>query len=579
MGTVIPFAIYFIAAILILLAKGRLKKVLIILLPALAFVNMIFILPQRSHIFPFSGFELILFHADHLNLLMGYIFSLITILISVYTININDNKHFAFMFIYVGSAMGILFSGDFLSFFLFWEIMMVAAIVLISLSREKPALRAAFKYLIMHLTGGGILLAGILLNYYYTGSMEIKALDSGIPSMLILIGIGLNAAFLPVHTWLPDAYSKSPVSSAIVLSAFTTKIAIYALARIFPGTETFIIMGTAMALFGSVFALFRTDTRQILSYLIISSIGFILTGIGAGGTEGINAAMLYSWNHILYNTLLFMCIGALIHRKGKQELSALGGLFKTMPFTASGLIIGALALAGFPLFNGFISKTFIFNALYDFPVAYLFLKLASFFVTLSMIRFVHNVLFGKSSTDLREAPKHMILPIMLLVLSIVAGGLVPQLFTAPLSNSSALPVTLTFKGIAETLMLAIIAIPVYWTAQKILKTKSFRLYDIDYLYELITKEILLFSKNPICVASSWIDFFRSFICFVLARLFKLNPEQNLLATVRLTENARQKRTQVFVNPASIDLLTLGSSLFLTALVVMIFLLFMLFRKI
>jgi len=192
---------------------------------------------------------------------------------------------------------------------------------------------------------------------------------------------------------------------------------------------------------------------------------------------------------------------------------------------------------------------------------------------------VHNVLFGKSSTDLREAPKHMILPIMLLVLSIVAGGLVPQLFTAPLSNSSALPVTLTFKGIAETLMLAIIAIPVYWTAQKILKTKSFRLYDIDYLYELITKEILLFSKNPICVASSWIDFFRSFICFVLARLFKLNPEQNLLATVRLTENARQKRTQVFVNPASIDLLTLGSSLFLTALVVMIFLLFMLFRKI
>lgn len=579
MGPVMPFVLYFAAAALMPLTGGRLKKAVAILLPVIAFVNILLIIPQRSHIFLFSGFEVILFHADRLNLFMAYIFSFITVLISVFTIKIKDNKHYAFMFIYVGSAMGILFSGDFFSFFLFWEIMMVAAVVLISLNREQPALKAAFKYLVMHLTGGGILLAGILLNYHYTGSMEIKALDSGIPSILILVGIGLNAAFLPVHTWLPDAYSKSPVSSALILSMFTTKIAVYALARIFPGTEALVIMGLSMALFGSIYALLRTDVRQILSYLIISSIGYMLTGIGTGGIQGINAAFIYAWNHILYNTLLFMCIGTIIRRKGKQDLDALGGLFKNMPFTASGLIIGALALAGLPLFNGYVSKIFIYNALYDSHVAYLLLKLASFLITLSAIRLMYAILFGKSSTEVHEAPKHMILPIMLIALTVVAGGALHQIFVAPLPYNPNLPLVFTFKGIAETLMLAFAAMLVFWTSKKIVKIKNIRLYDIDHMYELISKEVLLFAKDPVFVASSWIDFTRSFQHLIRARLFRLNREQSLLAAENYAENARQKRTRVSVSPATIDILTIGSSLFLTAIVVMVFLLFMLFRKI
>lgn len=579
MGSVLPSILYFIAAMLCLVSKGWFKKIIVILLSSLAFINLLFIVPQKTHMFNFADFEIVLLYADSLNLFMGYIFAFITVLITIFTINTTDSKHFILMFIYVGSAIGILFSGDFFSFYLFWEIMMVAAVVLLSLNHEKPALKAAFKYLIMHLAGDGILLAGILLNYHYTGSMEIKVLESGIPSMLILIGIGLNAAFLPVHTWLPDAYSKSPVSSALILSVFTTKIAVYTLARIFPGTEALVIMGTAMALFGSVFALLRTDTRQILSYLIISSVGYMLTGIGSGGTEGINAAMLYSWNHILYNTLLFMCVGAILHRNGKQELRALAGVIRTMPFTASGLIIGALALSGFPLFNGFVSKTFIYGALYDFPVAYSLLKLASFLITLSMIRLVYRVLFGKASAELSEAPKHMILPIMLIALLVVAGGTVPQMFTASLPYNPALPAAFSFSGTAETLMLAIAALPVFWASQRIFKTRSFRLYDIDHIYEIITKEIQLFAKDPIVIASSWIDFFISFIHLVSARLFRLNSERNLLDAKRRAENARQKRTQVSVNPAAMDFLTIGSSLFLTALVVMLFLLFLLFRKI
>jgi len=579
MGPVMPFVLYFALAVLIPLTGGRLKKAIVILLPVIAFINIFFIIPQRNYIFHFSGFEIILFYADRLNLFIAYIFSFITVLISIFTSNIKDNKHFAFLFIYTGSAMGILFSGDFLSLYLFWEIMMVAAVVLISLNRERTALKAAFKYLVMHLAGGGILLAGILLNYHYTGTMEIKALDSGIPSMLILIGIGLNAAFLPVHTWLPDAYSKSPISSALILSVFTTKIAVYTLARIFPGTEALVIMGLSMALFGSVYALLRTDVRQILSYLIISSIGFMLTGIGAGGTEGVNAAMLYAWNHILYNTLLFMCIGAVIHRKGKQDLDALGGLFKNMPITASGLIIGALALAGLPLFNGFVSKAFIYDALYEFQAAYLALKLASFLITLSAIRLVYSVLFRKSLTDVNEAPKHMILPVLLLSLSVIAGGTLPQIFVAPLPYNPGLPVAFTLKGIVETLAIALTAILVFWTTRRILKTKSLRLHDIDHIYEFVMKEAQLFAKDPISVASGWIDFFHSFIYHIRARLYRLNREQNLFAAGKCIENAKQKRTLVSENPATIDVLTISSSLFLTALVVMIFLLFMLFRKI
>jgi len=578
METIIPFFLYFIAALVIPLTRGWLKKVLIVLLPTLAFINILLIAPQKSYVFLFSEFEVILFHADRLNLFMATIFSFITVLISIFTVTVKDKKHFAFMFIYVGSAMGVLFSGDFFSFFLFWEIMMVAAVVLISLNREKLALKAAYKYLVMHLAGGGILLAGIMLNYYYSGTMQINTLASGLPSMLILIGIGLNAAILPVHTWLPDAYSKSSASSAVILTVFTTKIAVYALARIFPGTESLIIMGSSMALFGSIFALFRTDVRQILSYLLIGSIGYMLAGIGAGGAEGINAALVFGWNHILYNTLLFMCIGVIIERMGKQDLYVLGGLFKSMPIIASCLIIGLFALAGLPLFNGFVSKSLIYGVLYDSYIAYLVLKIASFFIALSALRVLHKVLFGKPATEAHEAPKNMILPILVLTLSVVVGGTLPQIFAVPLPNNPALPAVFTFKGVAETLLISFAAILTFWAVRSIFKLKNIKIHDLDHIYELILKEILFFAKDPMSAVSSWIDCIRSCIYLVKARLFIMNSEQYLLTANKYAANATQKRALVTSNPIKIDLLTIGSSLFLTAIVVLIFLLFMFYRK-
>lgn len=578
MQPLLPFILYFIAALLIPIFKGKAKKSLILLIPIAAFINILLITEQKSHVFSFSGFEIILFNADRLNLFISYIFAFVTILVALFTINVKDNKHFVFMFIYAGSAMGILFSGDFLSFYLFWEVMMVAAVILISLNREKTALKAAFKYLVMHLTGGGILLAGILLQYHYSGSMEMKVLENGVPSMLILIGIGLNAAFLPVHTWLPEAYSKSPVSSALILTVFTTKIAVYSLARLYPGVEALIIMGVAMAVFGSVYALFKTDVRKILSYLIICSLGFILTAIGSGGSGGINAAFAYAWNHIIYNTLLFMCLGATLERTHKQDLNSLDGLFGYMPFMATGFMIGALSISGLPFFNGFVSKVLIFDTLYDFPIAYWLLKLASFFITLAMLRLMYHVLFAKASFKHMKEPTYVIFPVVILSFAVIAFGIFPQILTSILPFNPGIQFAYTLNEMASTLMISLAAVLLFWVARKKIKSLEDRLNDFDLIYESIFNEFQLFARDPVLVASSWIDYIHFFIRYIPARLFMLNQAKHLPNVDMHIQNAKNKRLKVSTSPAVIDFLTIGSSLLLTALVVMIFLIFMLYKK-
>jgi multicomponent Na+:H+ antiporter subunit D len=366
---------------LIPLLRGKLKSAYMLFLPVLAMGNLFFT-PEGTHwVFDFLGYHLILGRVDKLSLAFGYIFILITFVAILYAIQVRDNIQHVAAFFYSGSALGITFAGDFFSLFVFWEILAISSTILIWSRRTETSLQAGFRYILVHIFGGLCLLAGIVLYVHNTGSIEFAhvGLEGGIPSVLILIGFALNAAIPPLHPWLVDAYPEATVTGAVFLSAFTTKSAVYILARTFTGTEMLIWLGALMTVIPIFYAVLENDIRRVLSYSLINQVGFMVTGIGIGTHLAINGTVSHAFCHILYKALLFMAAGSVLHMTGKIKCTDLGGLYKTMPLTAVFCIIGALSISAFPLFSGFVSKSLIVSAAgyQNLPVVWLLLQFAS----------------------------------------------------------------------------------------------------------------------------------------------------------------------------------------------------------
>lgn len=422
--------LYIPAAILAFTLKGRIRNVINVIFSITVFALLVFFTsPQVSHTYSFAGFELILFNADRTSLFMGYVFAFMSVVISVYSMHVKERVYHAVSMLYVFGAMGMVFAGDFITFFLFGEVMLITATILICYKKEKEALKAGLRYFVIHLLGSSLLLAGILVNYTLTASMSILGITQGIPAILILLGVGVNAAFIPFHTWLPDAYSKAPFTASLLLSVFTTKSAVYALARFFPGVGEVAYMGAAMALFGVVMALLQSDARKLLSYHVISQVGFMVAGVGMGTFLGVDGALYHAFNHILYKSLLFMCIGAVIYRTGKQNLSDLGGFARSMPITTMACIIAALSISGVPLFNGYASKAILYEASYRSALLLWSLKLASLGTFISFSKFTYYGFLRSKNTSVREAPISMLIPMAVLAFLCVAGGIYPRLMT------------------------------------------------------------------------------------------------------------------------------------------------------
>ena len=192
--------------------------------------------------------------------------------------------------------------------------------------------------------------AGILAHTGETGGILIEQLTArhSLSSWLILAGVALNAAVVPLHAWLSDAYPKATVTGAVFLSALTTKTAVYVLLRVFPGWEILITLGVLMALYGVVFAVLANDIREILAYHIISQVGYMVAGAGIGTEMAINGASAHAFSHILYKALLFMGAGAVLHTTGKSKLTELGGLAQKQPIILWLYMIGAFSISGFP---------------------------------------------------------------------------------------------------------------------------------------------------------------------------------------------------------------------------------------
>ena len=315
----------------------------------------------------FLGYNLELFRVDSFSHIFGIIFLIAMALGNLYSIGAIPSKiEKASSMVYAGSATAAVFAGDLITLFIFFEVAVISSVFLIWARGTKRSFTAGFRYLMVQIGAGVILLSGILIHISASGTIAFNQIGVDAPGgLLIFIAFGIKCAFPFFHNWLQDAYPEGTVSGTVILSSFTTKLAIYALARSYAGTDILIWIGALMAAFPIFYAVIENDLRRVLAYSLNNQLGFMVVGIGIGTEMALNGTVSHAFCHILYKSLLFMCMGAVLLRTGTANGSDLGGLFKTMPWTTGFCIVGAASISGFPLFSGFISKSMILTSVSD----------------------------------------------------------------------------------------------------------------------------------------------------------------------------------------------------------------------
>ena len=362
-----PVALIFVlGAVAVPFLRGRLRTAYMLLLPIIAFAYLLALPYGEFGQVELLGQTLVLMRVDRLSLLFGYIFVLASLLNVIYAIHLKDTMQHVAGLVYAGSSIGAVFAGDLMTLFMFWELTAVSSVLLIWAQRTDTTFRTGLRYVVVQLLSGMFLLAGGLLHWRATGSLAFGHIGlSGLAGTLILIAFGIKCAFPLLHNWLQDAYPDATPTGAVILSAFTTKLGIYALARAYPGTEMLIWIGTLMAAFPIFYAVIENDLRRVLAYSMNNQLGFMVVGIGIGSELAINGAVAHAFADILFKGLLFMSMGAVLLRTGTVKGSELGGLYKSMPWTTGFCIVGAASISAFPLFSGFVTKSMIMSAAAD----------------------------------------------------------------------------------------------------------------------------------------------------------------------------------------------------------------------
>jgi multicomponent Na+:H+ antiporter subunit D len=451
-----PFVLFFIGAIAVGFTKGLPRKVLVLAIPLLGGLNLWFNVDPGVHMqFQFLGeYTLTPFRADKLSLLFGYLFHLAAFLGFLYALHLGDGdvdgsvaeddpsggdkaglQHVSAM-LYAGSALGAVFAGDFITLFVFWELLAVTSVFLIWARDSERSYATGFRYLIIHVVSGVLLLSGALMLAHRTGSIEFGHVGlegTGLAGWILLIAFGIKAGFPLAHNWITEAYPESTPTGTVFLSAFTTKVAVYALARSYVGEDVLIYIGTAMTFFPIFYAVLENDLRRVLGYSMINQIGFMVAGIGIGTALAVNGAVAHAFADVIFKGLLFMSMGAVLTMTGRTKGTDLGGLYKTMPFTATLCVVGAMAISAFPLFSAFVTKSMIMVAAIEehHYIVWLFMLFASAGVLEHAgIKIPFFSFFAHDSgIRVKEPPKNMLVAMSIgAVLCVLIGAFPSQLY-------------------------------------------------------------------------------------------------------------------------------------------------------
>ena len=359
-----PALIMIIGAFFVPLLPRVARSPLLLALPVLAMLQL-WDMPFGAYgQIELMGLKLTTLRLDKLSLIFSTIFIIAAFLGVIYALHEDDPVQQVAGLAYAGSAVGAVLAGDLLTLFLYWEGTAIFSVFLIWASRTESSYRAGMRYIIIQVASGVLLLAGALLHYKAKGNLDFNllGLDGSLSHWLIFLAFGIKCAFPLLHNWLQDSYPEATVTGTVMLSAFTTKLAVYSLARGFAGTEILVPIGATMTAFPIFYAVIENDLRKVLAYSLNNQLGFMVVGVGIGTEMALNGTAAHAFCHILYKALLFMSMGAVLFRTGTAKGSELGGLFKSMPWTTGFCIVGAASISAFPLFSGFVSKSLIIAA-------------------------------------------------------------------------------------------------------------------------------------------------------------------------------------------------------------------------
>ncbi len=492
-----------VGALIAVLLPQTLSRWFAVILPVLLIAFLFSLNLDNYGTISFFDYSLETFRLDALSRIFGLIFLIASALGNLYALGDDvDKLQRSAALAYAGGAIAAVFAGDMITLFIFFEVAAVASVFLIWARRTERAFAAGMRYLIFQIGAGVILLAGLLIHVSVTGSIDFDKLGLDAPGgTLILIAFGIKSAFPLVHNWLQDAYPEATISGTVILSGFTTKLAIYALARSYAGTEILIWIGAVMAIFPIFYAIIENDLRRVLTYSLNNQLGFMVVGIGIGTEMALNGTISHAFVHILYKALLLMSMGAVLLRTGTCNGSELGGLVKTMPWTAAFCIVGAASASAFPLFSGFISKSMIITAAGEqgYWIIWLILLFASAGVLYhSGIRIPYFAFFSEDKGHrVKEAPWPMLVAMGAAAFLCIIIGVFPAPLYAMLPFSVDYVPYTAYHVINQLQLLMFAALA--FTVLKLIKiypsdTRGINL-DTDWIYRKGLMTLIIYSNR------------------------------------------------------------------------------------
>jgi multicomponent Na+:H+ antiporter subunit D len=484
----IPAVIVSLGAFILPLIPEKIRPSAFLLFP-LAALGVLWQLPDGYTLkVAFGSYELTPVYVDSLSRIFGTIFAIIAVVGGVYAFHLKDLGQQTSALVYGGGALGVTFAGDWFTLFVFWELMAVSSTYLIWARRTQETNEVGLRYLLVHIFGGGLLFSGILWHISQSGSIAVESLPDAytLSSVLMLLGVAVNSAIPPLHAWLADAYPKATITGAVFMSAFTTKSAVYVLVRVFPGWDILIWFGVAMALYGVVYAVLANDIRQILAYHIISQVGYMVAGVGIGTEMALNGTTAHAFSHILYKSLLFMGAGAVLYSTGKSKLTELGGIASKMKAVVFLYMIGAFSISGFPLFNGFISKSMVVSSAGEahLEVVMLLLILASVGTFLHTgLKLPYFTWFGESKSEITVGP----IPFNMLVAMGIGAFFCTLFGVYPALLYQYLPYPVEYKPytiyhLVEMIQILVFTYIGFWILRKKLEGDAKIALDTDWFY-------------------------------------------------------------------------------------------------
>ncbi|HML03265.1 MAG TPA: NADH-quinone oxidoreductase subunit M [Candidatus Bathyarchaeia archaeon] len=397
------------------------------------------------------------FRIDMLSVFMAAISIGLGLLVTVYSIKDMENDtrtmlYYTLLTAMISGMVGVAFAGDLFTLYVFWELMCVSSYVLVAFRKtEWEPIEAGLKYLIMSAAGSATLLLGMSLLYGMTGTLNFQSLAAALTGarqnawlslsfLLILIGFGVKASIVPLHTWLPDTYSAAPTPISALLSGAVTETGVYALARtLFSAFLAFQVQwGLVLAVLsiitmtlGNITALMQKDIKRLLAYSSIAQIGYMLVGIAVGTQLGLTGTFLQILNHALMKGTAFLCAGAIIYRIGTRQLGEMGGIGRKMPLTAVGLAISLFALTGIPPLNGFVGELTLLTSAVQANMSWLGIaiilnSILSAGYYLQVIRVLVEPASSEKLEKVKEAPLIMLVPICIMTVLIILFGVYPD---------------------------------------------------------------------------------------------------------------------------------------------------------